>query len=371
MMEPLPSRPFPGFRWTSLARCGTGAGGRRGQQIHGWAPFSEPFLKGEIVCLERKSNARNYHAEVMGPVFGPESGALAGMQAIRPLEVDDAGSTAIVEPRKMARVLPPTDPRVLLMADTTSFRRMAKTQVGLGDAVLEIGSALGACTRILERRAGIAVGVDLSEDLVLQARRLQPQCRFEWMDFFEEPARLDALWSELCGRGRLKIFVDIGGDRAAADVCRVLAALGGVAVRRPTERPALVVVKSRELAAAAEAAACDKNGVLVAPDTWWAQVARPYARSQLQAKRKHSRGRRAMWAFLTGGGGGASLASSRGGLSPGALIAWLATPVNALSKVGFGQGAGMGLWYGVAGLLAGLLAGGPLILYRQRCAAAA
>lgn len=268
----------------------------------------------------------------------------------------------------MARVLPPSRLKVLLMADTTSFRRMAKTQVGPRDAVLEVGSALGDCTRILACHAAACVGVDLSEGFVKEARRLQPQCRFEWLDFFEEPDRLDALWAELCGLGRLKVFVDIGGDRAAADVCRVLAALGRVAAEEPARRPALVVVKSRELAAAAEGAACDERGVLLDAASWWEAAARPpLPRSSLQEKRKHSRARKAMWTNMEGDPEELAQAKARKGcyLANDAtckLSAQLAACLARYLPTQFFEHPA--LLYGCAGLLAG-----GLLLARFRRAA--
>lgn len=44
----------------------------------------------------------------------------------------DPSVRGVESQRKLARVLPAPSPRVLLMADTTCFRRMAKTQVGVG-----------------------------------------------------------------------------------------------------------------------------------------------------------------------------------------------------------------------------------------------
>lgn len=80
-------------------------------------------------------------------------------------------------------------------------------EVGASDAVLEIGSAFGDCTRILALRAAAAVGVDLSEDFVTESRRLHPQCCFEWLDFFDEPERLDALWAEVSSKARAQLVL--------------------------------------------------------------------------------------------------------------------------------------------------------------------
>lgn len=294
--EALPEQPFQGHTWTALSRCAAGRGGRAGGVLDGWSLFSEPFRAGETVALELKSNLKHCHAEILGDVLGPEAGERSGQHPVRLLDGD-----AVVhrQPRKMARVLPGDDLRVLIMADTTTYRRMAKTQVGKEDAVLEIGSAFGDCTRTLACHAKAVVGVDVSQELVEECRRRHLQLRFEWLDCFEEPDRLLSLWEELCGLGHLKIFVDVGGDRAACDVCKVLAALGAVAARSSTRQPALIVVKSEELAAAAgatDSVACTELGEILDVAAWWATVAAPPPpRSLVQEKRKRSRAMKAFW----------------------------------------------------------------------------
>jgi len=289
--------PFADYLWTALSRSAPGFGGRKGGLLPGWSLFGPPFALGEQVALESKSNQRHCHA-VVCQAAATTDGSLDGegisTQLVRSL--DEAANEVRVEPRKMARVIPSSDKRVLVMADTLMYRRMAKTQVGHMDAALEIGCAFGDCTRILACHAGTVVGVDVAQDIVEESRRRHPHCRFEWLDCFEEPERFRELWAELRGRGALKIFVDVGGDRAAADVCKVLTALGAVCRDNPELEPALVVVKSRELADAAEAVTCSSDGGIVDMSGWWsACAAPPPARSALQEKRKHSRARKAMW----------------------------------------------------------------------------
>jgi len=322
----VPERPFQGHAWTALGRCASGHGGRAGGVLEGWSLFGGPFQVGEVVALEQKSNLRHCHAEVVGDILGTDAGPHAGAQAVRVISgacgatagggnggaSGDGGESRAAaagllhkDPRKMARVLPAVPPRVLIMADTTTYRRMAKTQVGKQDAVLEIGSAFGECTRVLSCHAAAVVGVDVSQELVEESRRRNAQLRFEWLDCFEEPDRLASLWAELCRLGALKIFVDVGGDRAAPDVCQVLAALGCTASAAPTtSQPQLIVVKSRELARFAEDVACSELGEIQDVASWWAAAAAPPPpRSVKQEKRKYSRARKAYWADQPDDGG--------------------------------------------------------------------
>lgn len=92
-----PPFPFETHRWTALGRCGSGEGGRKGHSLPGWALFSGPFVVGEKVHVERKSNSQSFHAEVAGPVCGADAGARAGLQPVRLL--DGSGTEVHVEPR--------------------------------------------------------------------------------------------------------------------------------------------------------------------------------------------------------------------------------------------------------------------------------
>lgn len=304
MVTSIPARPWCEHQWICLDRCGAGRGGRSGAVLEGWELFCEPFAVGETVALEQKSNLKHCHAEVIGDVVGPDAGKHAGCYPVRLID-QGAAATLHIEPRRLARVLRPQPPRVLIMADTTTYRRMAKTQVGREDAVLEIGSAFGDCTRILQCHAGAAVGVDVAQELVKECRRRHPQCHFEWLDFREEPERLRSILRDLCSAGTLKVFVDVGGDRAAADVCKVLSGLAAVFCREPAlPQPPLIVVKSRNLALACEAQACAEGGLLLDVPGYWARVAtQPDIRSKGQLKKRRNRARKAMWAGQSEDGG--------------------------------------------------------------------
>ncbi|CAE7029076.1 unnamed protein product, partial [Symbiodinium sp. CCMP2456] len=100
------------------------------------------------------------------------------------------------------------------------------------------------------------------------------------------------------GSGRLKIFVDIGGDRTTSDICCLLALLEQVLSTLQPKQPlsAVVVVKSKALAtAAAEAAGAD--GTIPEPQLrpWLEGIARKQPASSKQLKKKLARARKAQW----------------------------------------------------------------------------
>ncbi|CAE7776298.1 unnamed protein product [Symbiodinium sp. CCMP2456] len=159
---------------------------------------------------------------------------------------------------RVVRVLPSSPPRVLLVYDTTTYRRLAKTQVGKDDGILEVGSSFGECTSILASHAAVVIGVDNSPKLVEESSRRYPECRFELLDCFKEPARLRLLCAEIQrASSNFKLFVDIGGDRMTSGVCHALVVLESLWCRPGSEikQPSLVVVKSEGLSEAA-AVAC-------------------------------------------------------------------------------------------------------------------
>ncbi|CAE8628440.1 unnamed protein product, partial [Polarella glacialis] len=149
---------------------------------------------------------------------------------------------------------------------------------------------------VLTCHAAQAVGIDIVEDLVRTSRVRYPRCRFEWLDCFEEPERLQALLAELRPQGsRMTLFVDVGGHATTAMVCRILAAVAGAAAKVGAT-PSLVVIKSRNHATEA-AKCCDGEGIVRDAHAFWRKVAeQPQTRSALQFRRKQARARAAMWA---------------------------------------------------------------------------
>ncbi|CAE7839813.1 unnamed protein product [Symbiodinium sp. CCMP2592] len=266
----------------------------------------------DVVFLDTGSTARHHHAVVVS--CPEESGVIRPALRHDELVVGLSRRTSVpqqdcevalqidgllvhVPCRRLVRVLPP--PRVLVVHDTFSYRRLARTQAGQDDGVLELGSSLGECTRILSSRAAAVIGIDVSQELVEESSRRYPDCRFEWLDCFQEQARFAALCAELveAGSGRLKIFVDIGGDRATSDICCLLSFLEQVLnTLHPKQPSALVVVKSKALAtAAAEAAGAD--GTIPEPRLrpWLEGIARKQPASSKQLKKKLARARKAQW----------------------------------------------------------------------------
>ena len=98
------------------------------------------------------------------------------------------------------------------------------------------------------------------------------------------------------GNGRLKIFVDIGGDRTTSDICCLLFFVEQVLNTLHPKPSALVVVKSKALATAvAEAAGAD--GTIPEPRLrpWLEGIARKQPASSKQLKKKLARARKAQW----------------------------------------------------------------------------
>eukprot|EP00439_Symbiodinium_sp_Y106_P005708 s10251_g1.t1 len=128
---------------------------RRGDFFPGWAVELNTFAPGDVVFLDTGSTARHHHAVVVSRP--EESGVIcpalrhdelvAGLSRRTSfpqdcevaLQID--GLLVHVPCRRLVRVLPP--PRVLVVHDTFSYRRLARTQAGQDDGVLELGSSLG------------------------------------------------------------------------------------------------------------------------------------------------------------------------------------------------------------------------------------
>ncbi|CAE7930452.1 unnamed protein product [Symbiodinium sp. KB8] len=287
---------------------------RRGDFFPGWAVELNAFAPGDVVFLDTGSTAGHHHAVVVSRPEEPgvicsalqHDELVVGLsrrtsmpQQNRKVALQIDGLLVHVPCRRLVRVVPPR--RVLVVHDTFSYRRLARTQVGQDDGVVELGSSLGECTHILSSRAAAVIGIEVSQELVEESSRRYPDCRFEWLDCFQEQARFAALCKELlaAGSGRLKIFVDIGGDRTTSDICCLLALLEKTLKTLQPKLPplpALVVVKSKALAtAAAEAAGAD--GTIPEPELrpWLEGIARKQPGSSKQLKKKLARARKAQW----------------------------------------------------------------------------
>ena len=207
-----------------------------------WPPYQAPPPPGTLVYVRKRgvgsarvaaSVARSDDAIVVEPLFGPRAGA--------PLEVA----------RRKAEVMRGRGPEraVLLCGETDSFRALARSMILPTDAVMEIGCSYGGATALLAARAKRVIAVDVSDDALSRAASecsRHSNVRFARIDVVKEPARLldDAVAS-----GVSIVFVDINGNRAGDLVTTLLAAL------QERLRPALTVIKNRELYLAATAAA--------------------------------------------------------------------------------------------------------------------
>eukprot|EP00438_Fugacium_kawagutii_P007397 Skav233948 [mRNA] locus=scaffold1382:151583:152521:+ [translate_table: standard] len=279
--------PFASHLW----QCAQAPHDKRGHFSPAWDwNLFQDFCPGEVVAVDFRSNLRHCHALL---AENPSELRNIGYDELRAglsrlcrgrvlLRLPDEGIVSFSRSR-LTRVLPSTPKRVLVVNETISYRRLAKTQVGKADGVLEIGSSFGECTQILTKHAKSVVGIDNSPELVEESRRRYPFCRIELLNCFHERERLLQLCSELREETEnFKVFVDIGGDRSSTAVCRVLVflddffnSLSGVSV------PSLVVVKSQGLSAAA-AECCDPTGNMSSCD-WWHNCAVP---SSLRQRRK-------------------------------------------------------------------------------------
>jgi len=79
---------------------------------------------------------------------------------------------------------------IVVVADTESYRNMARSQVACYDHVVEIGSCQGHCTSILHAHAASVIAFDVSLKFLAECRSRFPDIRFEFLDIFEEHDRL-------------------------------------------------------------------------------------------------------------------------------------------------------------------------------------
>ena len=259
----------------------------------GWAGnLFEDFRPGEVVAVDLRSNLKHCHARVadmVGIAPGLQHDELCAGLARRcqagrillhlPESVENVASFST---SRLTRVLPSTPQRVLVVNETVSYRRLAKTQVGKADGVLEIGSSFGECTQILTKHAKAVVGIDNSQELVEESRRRYPFCQIELLNCFHERERLLELCRELQGgTENFKIFVDIGGDRSSTAVCRILSFLDEVLNSVPSPLvPCLVVVKCQGLSEAAAACSDPMGNISGVSGDWWQTCAVPSSTRQ-------------------------------------------------------------------------------------------
>ena len=145
-----------------------------------------------------------------------------------------------------ARLASPAGRALVLCQETVPFRHVARCQISSSDVVVELGCSFGEMTAVLLERTEHVIAVDHVSSVLDAAARRAPAARYELLDALAHPARLLALCRTCAPTA---VFVDLGGDRPAADLVPLLAQLH-------SELPptvSLVVVKCRALSKAAQA----------------------------------------------------------------------------------------------------------------------
>ena len=129
-------------------------------------------------------------------------------------------------------------PSIVVAERTRGYHSVVRSHVQPTDVVLEIGSAYGDCLEAAYLRCKEAtyIGVDISEEAVLESRARFPHIKFEQVDVVQNPDALKEL-----AKGATLIAIDINGNRAMASVLLVLASVEKILA------PDIVVIKSSEL----------------------------------------------------------------------------------------------------------------------------
>ncbi|KAK9707725.1 hypothetical protein K7432_010021 [Basidiobolus ranarum] len=224
------------------------------------SPLAFSFSPGDEVFVWLRSDKNTGRATVISPVSSAENESSLdtttsqdnstashtnGLERI-PVRYHSDSSTYLANPCRLSPVYPritSSGTTIILCPHTNEYRRLARSQVTQTDNVLEIGSSYGICTDILSQHCGLVIGLETSPTLIIESRRRFPHCTFEGLDVLHNPGRVQTLISER----KINIaFVDIGGNRDAESVVKVIQFLLGT-----TPRVESIVVKSEALFALA------------------------------------------------------------------------------------------------------------------------
>ena len=148
------------------------------------------------------------------------------------------GGTAHVQVHKVVRRAPRAEPgappTLVVVGETPEYRQACRQLPSGDDFAVDIGSSFGHSTDALRQQSARALGIEVSKEVLADAQRRFPECRFERVDVIGDRERTKAL---VDGAGAC--FVDIGGNRMVNSLIEFLAWLADVV------RPRIIVVKSR------------------------------------------------------------------------------------------------------------------------------
>jgi SAM-dependent methyltransferase len=222
---------------------------------------------GDVVYVSLRSHRDTGRATVLEFISDPES-QYAGRYKVR---YHHDGSTAHARVDRLAPVVTYPERCVIVCASTDDFRRLARAQLMRADHCLDIGCSYGRGTAIMAQHCGSVIGIDLSVETVLAARKAYRHIRFERLDAMKHVEELLTL-----GRDCSHLFVDIGGNREVETLVTLLPHLERTLSAR------MIVVKSSKLkhhaelhlaAAAAAAAAVEGLPCAMQPvhgcAAWW------------------------------------------------------------------------------------------------------
>ena len=208
-----------------------------------WPPYfgGRPITTGETVFV-RGTRYGSALATVLEPVVAADDDVLVQRR-------DAAARIERIPKRRLERCYGRSGrPAILLCEETSSFRKLARSQTQPSDAAFEIGCSFGASTKLLAAHAKSVYAVDMASEPLKQAAAScagMHNVRFAKLDALLERERLLK-----AAVGADSLFVDINGNRAAATVSALLRLL--LYERAATARPRVTVVKCRALCRAAE-----------------------------------------------------------------------------------------------------------------------
>ncbi|CAE8735585.1 unnamed protein product [Polarella glacialis] len=182
---------------------------------------------GTEVSVDRKStklDGRGTIVEVVDPI--------GGLESRYKVRLHGAEGTVEAPRRRLTVVLPFHTPRLVVICFTTAeYRQLAKTQLSIGDAAIDVGSCYGHTTELLRlRTGGRALGLDIGAKNVFKARKSFPEAVFQVYDVLEGGLPscplpcVDQEVAQAAGRpgARKAAFIDVGGERASDAVLKAI-----------------------------------------------------------------------------------------------------------------------------------------------------